>query len=104
MADPSIDELLALARAQFTSGVSARVSKLADHVSAGRWEDARRAAHKLRGAAATYAFTALGASAGAIEDALLEVRDQPGAEVQARIAALLAAVRAEAGRAAGGSP
>jgi HPt (histidine-containing phosphotransfer) domain-containing protein len=104
LADPSIDELLALARAQFAAGLGARVSALADHVEARRWQDARRAAHKLRGAAATYAFTGLGAGAGAIEEALIEVRDQPGADVQARVAELLVGVQSEARRAAGGGP
>ncbi|HEY8087373.1 MAG TPA: Hpt domain-containing protein [Polyangiaceae bacterium] len=103
MADSSIDELLALAKAQFASGLGARVAAIEGPVGRRAWEEARRAAHKLRGAAATYGFTALGASAGEMEELLLEVRDAPGPELQARIVELVSAVRAEAARVSAGS-
>ena len=101
MADPSIDELLALAKAQFASGVSARVAGIGGAAGRAAWEDVRRGAHKLRGAAATYGFVALGATAGEIEEALIEVRDRPGPDVCARVAALVAKLEAEAARVVG---
>jgi HPt (histidine-containing phosphotransfer) domain-containing protein len=103
VADSSIDELLALAKAQFASGLGARVAAIEGPVGRGAWQEARRAAHKLRGAAATYGFAALGASAGEIEDRLLEVRDAPGPELLPRIAELVATIRVEAARASAGS-
>ena len=103
MADSTIDELLALAKAQFASGLGARVAAIEEPVARRAWQEVRRAAHKLRGAAATYGFTALGASAGELEDRLLEVRDAPGPELLARIAELVATVHAEAARASAGS-
>jgi HPt (histidine-containing phosphotransfer) domain-containing protein len=105
-ADPSIDELLAAARSQFAASLPAKVAVIEAHVARGAWDDARRAAHQLRGSAATYGFAALGASAGAIEDALLDVVGAAGPPepVRARIAGHLDDGKAEAERAAGGSP
>jgi HPt (histidine-containing phosphotransfer) domain-containing protein len=102
--DPSIAALLAAARSQFAAGLSARMAALDEFVEHGAWQDARRAAHKLRGAAATYGFAAVGECAGAIEEMLLEAGDDPGPEARARIAERLLAARAEAALAASGPP
>lgn len=99
--DPSIESLLAAARAGFAAGLASRMEALDGFVSRGAWEEARRAAHKLRGAAATYGYAVLGQSAAAIEQALLETEDWPSAEARARIVQLLTECQAEAARAAG---
>ena len=102
-ADPSIDALIAAAGAQFAASLPAKVVSLAGLVAQGAWADARRAAHQLRGSAATYGFAALAASAAAIEDALLDAVE-PAEDVRAGIVDHLAVARAEAERAAAGTP
>jgi HPt (histidine-containing phosphotransfer) domain-containing protein len=102
-ADPSIALLLAAARSQFAAALPARVAAIEEHVARGAWEEARRGAHKLHGSAATYGFAALGVSAAAIEDALLDA-GEPSDAVRARIAGHLVEARAEAERAARGAP
>jgi len=102
-ADPSIDALLAAARSQFAAALPAKVAAIEECIARGAWEDARRAAHKLHGSAATYGFGALGVSVAAIEDALLDAGD-PSDDVRARIAGHLVEARAEAERAARGAP
>jgi HPt (histidine-containing phosphotransfer) domain-containing protein len=102
-ADPSsIDALLAAAQSQFAAGLPARVSAVEECVARGAWEDARRAAHKLRGSAATYGFAALAAAAAAIEDVLLDV--DPTDDQRALLAGHLVEARAEAERAAREAP
>jgi HPt (histidine-containing phosphotransfer) domain-containing protein len=99
-AEPSsIDALILAAQRQYADSLPAKVADLHAHVAGGAWEEARRAAHKLRGSASTYGFAALGAAAGAIEEALL-LDAYPGDEARARIAAHLVEARAEAERAA----
>jgi HPt (histidine-containing phosphotransfer) domain-containing protein len=102
--DPSsIDALLLAAHRQFAGSLPAKVAAIVDAVARGAWDDARRSAHKLRGSAATYGFAALGATAGAIEEALREGADV-GDEVRARIDGHLVEARAEAERAAAEPP
>ncbi len=99
-ADPSIDELLAAAQSQFAASLPAKVAVIEETVARRAWDDARRAAHKLRGSAATYGFAALSASAAAIEDALRAAGEPPDPVVVA-IAGHLVDAKAEAERAAG---
>jgi len=97
-----VDALLAQVRAQFTASLPSKVAALQQLVARGVWEEARRAAHKLRGSASTYGHTALGATAGAIEEALLATSDQPDEEARAGIAARLAEAHAQAAQATRG--
>ena len=102
--DPSsIDALLAAAHSQFAESLPAKVATIEESLARGAWDDVRRAAHRLRGSAATYGFAALAASAAAIEDALLEAVE-PDDDVRSRVAEHLVAARAEADRAARGAP
>jgi HPt (histidine-containing phosphotransfer) domain-containing protein len=101
---PAIDDLLAAARADFASRLPARIAELDALAARAAWHEARRAAHRLRGSSATYGFTALGALAARIEDALLEAGGAPDGEARARIASWLGEARGEAARAAGGEP
>ena len=75
--DPSVDALLAQVRAQFTASLPAKVIALEQLIARGAWEEARRAAHKLRGSSSTYGHLAVGAAAGAIEEALITASDAP---------------------------
>jgi HPt (histidine-containing phosphotransfer) domain-containing protein len=99
--DPAVEDLLAVARADFASRLPARITELEGLASRGVWDDARRAAHRLRGSSATYGFPVLGGLAAAIEDALLAAGGPPGEDVRGRVAAWLDEARVEAQRAAG---
>jgi HPt (histidine-containing phosphotransfer) domain-containing protein len=97
--DPSVEALLAQVRAQFTASLPAKVVALEQLVARGAWEEVRRAAHKLRGSAATYGHVAVGAAAGAIEEALIVASDSPDDVARAGIEARLAEARSAAGEA-----
>jgi HPt (histidine-containing phosphotransfer) domain-containing protein len=98
MPDPTVEQLLAEARAQFASSLPAKAAALQDHLARGAWEEARRAAHKLRGSAGTYGFAVLGAAAGEVEEALIAAASQPDTDAAARIADKARDARAEAER------
>jgi HPt (histidine-containing phosphotransfer) domain-containing protein len=100
--DPAVDDLLAAAGRDFASRLPDRAGELESLVAREAWRETERAAHKLRGSAATYGFPEVGAVAAAIEDLL---RESPGggapdAASRARIAALVAEARVECDRAA----
>jgi len=97
--DPSIDALLAAARASFAESLPAKAADIGALVARGVWEDARRAAHKLRGSAGTYGFVALGAAAGAIEELLIEAAGAPEGAARSRLDSLLTEALGEARRA-----
>jgi HPt (histidine-containing phosphotransfer) domain-containing protein len=97
--EPSIEALLAAAGVEYARALPDKVRALGGLIARGAWLDARRAAHKLRGSAAIYGHVDLGASAAAIEEALLEAGDAPLAESRARIDQHLVSVHAEAARA-----
>lgn len=101
--NPSVEALLAQMRAQFTASLPAKVAALEQLVASRAWEDARRAAHKLRGSASTYGHAAVSAAAGAIEDALIAASDAPDDGARASIEGRLAEARAEAACAGGGA-
>lgn len=98
MADPTVEQMLAEARAQFAASLPAKTASLEGHLARGAWEEARRAAHKLRGSAGTYGFTALGAAAGEVEEALIAAGSRPDAAAAARIGDMARAACAEAQR------
>jgi HPt (histidine-containing phosphotransfer) domain-containing protein len=97
--DPAINALIAAARTEYAQSLVAKAASLEALVSRGAWNDARRAAHKLRGSAGVHGFALLGDAAAALEDLLLEVSGTPAATARARIDEKLSAVRAEAERA-----
>jgi HPt (histidine-containing phosphotransfer) domain-containing protein len=99
--DPSVEALLAQVRAQFTASLPAKVVALEQLIARGAWEEARRAAHKLRGSASTYGHLAVGAAAGAIEEALIAASDAPDDGARAGIEGRLAEARTAAARVAG---
>jgi HPt (histidine-containing phosphotransfer) domain-containing protein len=98
--DPSVRDMLAVARAEFAGRLLAKVDELDALVAREAWDEVRRAAHKLRGSAATYGFPELGAAAATAEDVLIEAAGSPGGAARARLADALRTARTEAERAA----
>lgn len=102
--DPAIEALIATARADFASGLVAKAAALEALVGRAAWDDARRAAHMLRGSAGVYGFAAVGAAAAAIDDVLSNVGRAPDTTAHDYIRAKLCELRAEAERASPGEP
>jgi HPt (histidine-containing phosphotransfer) domain-containing protein len=94
-----IETLLAAARADFASRLDDKVRELQDLASRGAWAEARRAAHKLRGSAATYGFAKIGVAAATMEDILIDAATSPNDEAKTRFASALAEARTESERA-----
>jgi HPt (histidine-containing phosphotransfer) domain-containing protein len=67
-----VDALLAAAREQYASRLPSKLAAIEELAARGDWEEARRAAHKLRGSAATYGFAAIGEAAAALEQLALD--------------------------------
>jgi HPt (histidine-containing phosphotransfer) domain-containing protein len=99
-----IDALLAGARAGYASRLVSKIAELSALVARGEWHQARRAAHKLRGSAATYGFADLGGAVGRIEDLLLAADGSPDDGVRTRIDGLLVGADAGARLAASNAP
>ena len=83
--DPAVEALIAAARADFAGTLVYKAVALEALVSCGAWEDARRAAHKLRGSAGVYGFAELGAAAAELDDVLSRVEETPDAAQQALV-------------------
>lgn len=98
------ETLLAAARADFASRLGDKVRELQDLFDRGAWSEARRAAHKLRGSAATYGFAKIGAAAAAMEDILIAAQLAPDEEARSRFALALATARSGAESAQRGDP
>jgi HPt (histidine-containing phosphotransfer) domain-containing protein len=62
-----VDALLAAARAEYASRLPSKLAAIEELAARGAWDEARRAAHKLRGSAATYGFAAVGDAAATLE-------------------------------------
>jgi HPt (histidine-containing phosphotransfer) domain-containing protein len=98
--DPSVRDMLAAARAEFGGRLLSKVDELDSLVARGEWDEARRAAHKLRGSASTYGFPEVGAAAAAAEEVLIQAAGAPDDTARARLADALMTARTEAERAA----
>ncbi len=98
-----IDALLAAARAEYGTRLVAKVAEIADFASRGDWSETRRAAHKVRGSAATYGFADVGAAAGQVEEILLRVDGSPDEATRALIDSALRRVEGMARAAAAAS-
>ena len=102
--DPSIDAALAAVRAQFAAALPEKAANVGALLARCAWDDARRAAHRLRGSAGTYGFEALGAVAAAIEELLLAEPAGPSEETRERVARLASDLQAQADVAAAERP
>lgn len=98
MPDPTVEQMLAEARAQFAASLPGKAAALEEHLARGAWEEARRAAHKLRGSAGSYGFVTVSGAAAEVEEALIAAGSQPDAATLARVAEKAREVRAEAER------
>jgi len=96
--DPAITALIASACADFARGLAAKTSALEALVDRAAWDDARRAAHKLRGSAGVYGFAAVAAAAAAVDD-VLSRSASPDACARALVEEKLREHRSEAERA-----
>lgn len=74
--DPDLGEIIQM----FVDEMPQRVSKIGDLAAAGDWEELRRAAHQLKGAAGSHGFGPITPSAALVEDA---IRDgQPESQIR----------------------
>jgi HPt (histidine-containing phosphotransfer) domain-containing protein len=96
-----VDALLAAARAEYASRLPSKVAAMEELAARGAWDETRRAAHKLRGSAATYGFAAIGDAAAALEKLAAEAASIDPAVVRGAIERALRSVRVEIERAAG---
>jgi HPt (histidine-containing phosphotransfer) domain-containing protein len=87
--------LLAAARADFASRLEAKIHELKDLSTRGDWTGARRAAHKLRGSAATYGFPKVGAAAAVLEEILIDAQPMPNEDARNRFVSALETARIE---------
>ena len=96
--------MLAAARAEYALRLPSKLAAIEALTARGEWDEARRAAHKLRGSAATYGFATIGEAAAVLEQLATEASSTT-AEGPARAALLDALHRAriEIERAAGTS-
>jgi HPt (histidine-containing phosphotransfer) domain-containing protein len=104
MTDPGdeVKMLLAAARADFEARLETKVCELQDLSARGAWGEVRRAAHRLRGSAATYGFSAIGAAAATMEDVLIAAEPSPSADAKRSFSSALDAACAEIARLAKG--
>ncbi len=102
--DPAITALIEAARMDFARGLEAKAAAIAALVGDGIWDEARRAAHKLRGSAGVHGFASVGDAAGALEDLIVTAGAPRDVAVHAKIEAKLAELRSEAERVSRGSP
>ncbi len=65
--DPDMRELVEL----FAGEMPGKVAVFENALAAGRWDDLRRLAHQLKGAAGGYGFGSVGEAAGRIEQRLI---------------------------------
>jgi histidine phosphotransfer protein HptB len=65
-ADPDLGELVRL----FVAEMPERVAMLLARSDAAEWEELRRTAHQLRGAAGSYGFDPITPAAGRVEDSI----------------------------------
>jgi HPt (histidine-containing phosphotransfer) domain-containing protein len=97
--DSPIDVLIAAARTEFARSLVAKTAHLDAMLKEEAWEEAQRAAHKLRGSAGVYGFAALGSIAAALEELLVRSDGAPDRSTRFRILEVLGDARAEAERA-----
>ncbi len=96
-----VDALLAAARAEYASRLPSKLAAIADLVARGAWDEARRAAHRLRGSAATYGLAAIGEAAAGLEQLTADAAAGARAAPPTALDEALHRVRSEIERATG---
>jgi HPt (histidine-containing phosphotransfer) domain-containing protein len=97
---PDVDALLAAARAEYAARLPAKLVALEELTARGAWDEARRAAHKLRGSAATYGFAAIGDAAAVLEQLASEASSHDPSLARGALDEALHRARVEIERAA----
>lgn len=82
--DPDLSKIVDM----FVDEMPDRIANLLTQLESGNWEELRRAAHQLKGAAGSYGFDAISPSAATLEDALRS--DKPEADIQKATDSLVA--------------
>ena len=85
--DPDLGEIVDM----FVDEMPDRAANLLAQLESANWEELRRAAHQLKGAAGSYGFDAISPSAAHLENALRE--DSPEADIQKATESLVALCR-----------
>ncbi len=81
--DPDLRDLIQL----FVDEMPARIATFEDLLKDGRWDDLRRAAHQLKGAAGSYGYSSVTAAAAAVEQAIRQ--EAPFDEIRQRLTDLI---------------
>ena len=92
--DPDLCEIVDM----FVDEMPDRIANLLDQLGSENWEELRRAAHQLKGAAGSYGFDAISPSAAKLENTLRD--SEPEEEIQKAAESLVALCR----RATSGTP
>ena len=92
--DPDLGEIVDM----FVDEMPDRIANLLAQFESGNWEELRRAAHQLKGAAGSYGFDTISPSAANLEDSLSD--GKPEAEIQKAADSLVALCQ----RATSGTP
>ena len=71
----------------FVEEMPSRVEKLLRHLNDGNWEELRRTAHQLKGAAGSYGFEQLSPSANKVEHAIRE--NEPEEQIRESVMELI---------------
>jgi HPt (histidine-containing phosphotransfer) domain-containing protein len=90
-----VDALLATMRAEYAARLPAKLAAIEDLAGRGAWDEARRAAHKLRGSAATHGFVTLGEAAARLEQLFVDAAALEPAGARTAVEAALRGARAE---------
>ena len=96
-----VDALLAVARARYAARLPSKLAAIEELAARGAWDETRRAAHKLRGSAATYGFVTIGDAAAALEQLATEVSSLDPARARGALDEALQRARIEIERAVG---
>jgi len=70
--DPDLRELVEM----YVDEMSERITMLQELLAASDWEELRRMAHQMKGAAGSYGFEAITPVAGAVEDSIRNEADE----------------------------
>ncbi len=88
--------------ADYRRRLPGRMAELEAQAARGAWRDLCRAVHKLRGSAAVYGFAEVSRVAAEIEETLIAVDEDPGAEARGQLAGLLVELRGAIAAGTGG--
>ncbi len=94
-----VDALLAAAREQYAARLPSKLAAIEELAARGDWDEARRAAHKLRGSAATYGFISIGDAAATLEQLAIDATSLDPVRVRGALDEALRRARDEIERA-----